>query len=136
VSRRVLLALAVAAAGALAVGAVAVLVLPGGEDEPAPAVRAVHVERCAGVPVTDARDCYSREFLATVENGDDPRPAVAAITKAARSEGGFLLANCHVVMHTVGRTYARDRHVTLATLMDYLPRDNDPGCPAGFAHGW
>jgi hypothetical protein len=25
--------------------------------------------------------------------------------------------------------------VTLATLMEYLPRSNDPGCTAGFAHG-
>jgi hypothetical protein len=70
-----------------------------------------------------------------VDGRKDPRPAVEAITKAARQEGGFLLSNCHVVMHTVGRTYARRAGVTLATLMDYLPRDNDPGCPAGFAHG-
>jgi hypothetical protein len=38
-------------------------------------------------------------------------------------------------MHTVGRTYARDAGVTLATLMDVLPQSNDPGCSAGFAHG-
>jgi hypothetical protein len=38
-------------------------------------------------------------------------------------------------MHTVGRTYAADEGVTLATLMDHLPRGNDPGCRAGFAHG-
>ena len=38
-------------------------------------------------------------------------------------------------MHTVGRTYARERACTLADLMDYLPRSNDPGCSAGFAHG-
>jgi hypothetical protein len=30
---------------------------------------------------------------------------------------------------------ALDESVTLATLMDYLPRSNDPGCTAGFAHG-
>ena len=38
-------------------------------------------------------------------------------------------------MHTVGRTYAREAGVTLANLKDYLPRSNDPGCSAGFAHG-
>ena len=66
----------------------------------------------------------------------DPRPAIAAITDASRDElRGFLLTNCHVIMHTVGRTYARDAGVTVATLMEYLPADNDPGCPAGFAHG-
>jgi hypothetical protein len=70
-----------------------------------------------------------------VDGLEDPRQAVEKITDAARSEGGFLLENCHVVMHTVGRTYARDAEVTLGTLMDYLPADNDPGCPAGFAHG-
>jgi hypothetical protein len=70
-----------------------------------------------------------------VESGEDPRPAVEAITRAARRQGGFLLSNCHVVMHTVGRTYARDAGVTLATLMDHLPRGNDPGCAGGFAHG-
>ena len=65
-----------------------------------------------------------------MEGQQDPRAAVARITEAARSEGGFLLENRHVVMHTVGRTYAGDADVTLATLMDYLPADNDPGCPA------
>lgn len=58
-----------------------------------------------------------------------------AISDLAWSERGFLLANCHGVMHTVGRTYARDAGVTLATLMDHLPESNDPGCSAGFAHG-
>jgi hypothetical protein len=60
---------------------------------------------------------------------------VQAIAEEAWSEGGFLLTNCHVVMHTVGRRYARSQDVTLATLMDYLPLSNDPGCSAGFAHG-
>ena len=77
----------------------------------------------------------ARKFQAVVEGRDDPRPAVQAISDLAWSEGGFLLENCHVVMHTVGRTYARDADVNLATLMDYLPQSNDPGCSAGFAHG-
>jgi hypothetical protein len=70
-----------------------------------------------------------------VAGRDDPRPAVAEIADTAWSDGGFLLANCHGVMHTVGRTYARDAGVRVATLMEYLPRTNDPGCSAGFAHG-
>jgi hypothetical protein len=53
----------------------------------------------------------------------------------ARREGGFLLSNCHGLMHTVGRHYAHAAGVTLGTLMDHLPKDNDPGCSAGFAHG-
>jgi hypothetical protein len=135
-SRRVLLALAVAA-GVLGVGAAAVLVLAGsgGEPAPEPALRAAHLERCDGIDPSEARDCYTREFLAMVEEREDPRPAVEAITDASRRERGFLLANCHIVMHTVGRTYAREAGVTPATLMDHLPRGNDPGCAAGFAHG-
>jgi hypothetical protein len=38
-------------------------------------------------------------------------------------------------MHTVGRRYSPLHKVTLATLMDYLPHNNDAGCAAGFAHG-
>jgi hypothetical protein len=135
-SRRVLLVLAVAA-GALGVSAAAVLVLGGGGEEPAsePAVRAAHLERCDSIVSSELRDCYTREFLAMVEQGDDPRPAVEAITRASRREPRFLLSNCHVIMHTVGRRYAREAGVTLGTLMDYLPRGNDPGCAAGFAHG-
>ncbi len=67
--------------------------------------------------------------------GTTRRPTVAAITIAATNEGGFLLSSCHGLMHTVGRTYAREAGVTLANLKDYLPRSNDPGCSAGFAHG-
>jgi hypothetical protein len=133
-SRRVLLALAVAA-GVLGASAAAVAVLAGGGEEPAPALRAAHLERCNAFDSGELRDCYTREFLAMVKGRDDPRPAVEAITKASRREGRFLLSNCHVIMHTVGRKYAREARVTLGTLMDYLPRGNDPGCAAGFAHG-
>jgi len=135
VSRRVGLALAVAGVGVLAVAAVVLLAGRGGEDEPAPELRAAALERCEGFATTETRDCYTRELLRMVRGGDDPRPAVEAITEAARRRGGSLLTGCHVVMHTVGRTYAQDEGVTLATLMDYLPRGNDPGCAAGFAHG-
>ena len=60
---------------------------------------------------------------------------MAAIEAAARAEGGFVLSSCHGVMHTVGRTYARDGDLALSDLQDVLPRSNDPGCSAGFAHG-
>ena len=65
----------------------------------------------------------------------DPRPAVFAIEREVRSVGGFVLSSCHGVMHTVGRTYALDRDLELSDLQDVLPRSNDPGCSAGFAHG-
>ena len=134
-NRRVGLALAVAAVVLLAVGVALAVVPRGDEKEPAPELRALDVEYCGDFAEDDARQCYSREFLALVDGQKDPRPAVERITEAARSESGFLLENCHVIMHTVGRTYSRDAGVTLGSLMNYLPADNDPGCPAGFAHG-
>ena len=102
-----------------------------GAEEPA----AVELQRCRGLLDEASRDCYIQEFQRVVGDTDDPRPAVAAIESAVRREGGPVLANCHGVMHTVGRTYAVDGGLTLADLQDVLPRSNDPGCSAGFAHG-
>ena len=132
---RVALASAAAAVGLLAVAAALLLASGSDEPPPAPELRALSIEHCREFADDDARACYSREFAAMVDGVEDPRPAVARITDAARSEGGFLLENCHVVMHTVGREYADAAGVTLGSLMEFLPADNDPGCPAGFAHG-
>ena len=104
VNARLALAVGVAAVGLLAVGVALAVALRGEEREPAPELRALDVEHCRAFSDDDARSCYSREFLAMVDGIEDPRPAVARITQAARGEGGFLLENCHVVMHTVGRT--------------------------------
>jgi hypothetical protein len=130
--KRLVLVVLLGCAGAVVV---AVLVLRAGGDEPAPAAVALDLEPCRNLLPDASRECWTREFLAAVEGQDDPRPAVAAIADAAWDEGGFLLSSCHGLMHTVGRTYAREAGVTLSDLMDYLPRSNDPGCSAGFAHG-
>ena len=111
----------------------AVAVTRGGDADPP--VGAVDVAGCRGLLAEAARECQERVYLAAVEGRRDPRPAVAAITAAARREGGDVLGACHGVMHTVGRTYAREADVTPARLREYLPRSNDPGCSAGFAHG-
>jgi hypothetical protein len=121
---------------AVAAGAAgAVLVLEPADEQSRLAARAGNPELCRGLADEEARACYAREYLLAVEGRDDPRPAVAAIADAAWREGGSVLSTCHGAMHTVGRVYARDAGVTLANLMDHLPRSNDPGCPAGFAHG-
>jgi hypothetical protein len=136
VSRRSLLVFVAVAGSLLAIAAAAGgLLLGNGEPEPPPELRAVNLEPCRGLEQRAATECLARKFQAAVDGRDDPRPTVQAIADLAWSEGGFLLTNCHVVMHTVGRTYARDARVSLATLMDYLPKSNDPGCSAGFAHG-
>ena len=132
--RRSVLALAVAlvaAAGTVA----ALLVLRGDDGQATRPVRVVHPEECRRLSDDEARACYARAFRAMVEADEDPGPVVETITDMAWSQGGFLLENCHGVMHSVGRNYAREGGLTLATLMRYLPKSNDPGCPAGFAHG-
>jgi hypothetical protein len=111
--------------------AVVLFTRDGGEGAPA----AVDLDRCRGLLAEARRDCVTREFQRLVADADDPRPTVAAIERAVRREGGFVLSNCHGVMHTVGRTYAADEGLTLGDLQDVLPRSNDPGCSAGFAHG-
>ena len=111
---------------------VAVFALRGDGDE-SPA--AVDLGGCRGLLADASRDCYTRAFAGLVAGRDDPRPQLAAIEAAVRGEGGFVLSNCHGVMHTVGRTYALDRSLGLSDLKDVLPRSNDPGCSAGFAHG-
>jgi hypothetical protein len=125
----------VVAVAVAASAAGAVLLLGPGDDPRRPAPRAGDPKLCRALADEEARACYAREYLVAVEGRDDPRPAVEAIADAAWREGGSLLSTCHGAMHTVGRTYARDARVTLATLMNYLPKSNDPGCTAGFAHG-
>ncbi len=91
---------------------------------------------CESADESAMRACYTSTLARVVGAARDPRPVVGRITAIAWSnKTGFLLPNCHVMMHTVGRSYVPRHHVTLATMMDYLPKSNDPSCPAGFAHG-
>ena len=137
VSRRSLLIAVVALVVVLAAAATAaVLVMRDGNGaEHAQPAQAADPSRCQALADDAARACYIREFLRMVRGSDDPLATVSSIADSAWEQGGFLLSNCHGVMHTVGRRYARDAGVTLATLMDYLPESNDPGCTAGYAHG-
>jgi hypothetical protein len=124
----------VAGLGIAAILCAVLLAVRGGEQDREPELARGHPDRCRALREEPSRDCYVRELQAMVAGRSDPRPAVQAIADLARTDG-FLRPNCHGIMHTVGRTYARDAGVTLATLMDNLPRSNDPGCSAGFAHG-
>src|SRR5919204_278310 len=81
------------------------------------------------------RPCLSDQALWLVEHTHDPARELPRIDRYAHSVGGFLNDHCHILMHPVGRRYARRIHLTLARLRDYLPRSNDPGCSAGFGHG-
>jgi hypothetical protein len=81
------------------------------------------------------RSCLIDQATLLVEHTDDPANELPRIDAYVHSVGGWLQANCHVMMHSVGRRYGRKEHVTLTNLLNYLPKTNDPGCSAGFAHG-
>jgi hypothetical protein len=83
-----------------------------------------------------ARECYAQALSALFEGEDDPSGPLEEAAVAAYSDPtGRLLGDCHGLMHTVGREFAAEHQVTLASLMTYLPQSNEPGCTAGFAHG-
>jgi hypothetical protein len=84
---------------------------------------------------TSIWNCYVTRLFADVEKSRDPAHELPKIDVKVRAGGGYLLSNCHMMMHVVGRMYARRHHVTLANLQRYLPRSNDPGCSAGFGMG-
>jgi len=111
--RRLLLVLAVAALAALAVAA-SVVLLAGEDDDGSDAAppaetgaaedAAGGLERCAALADDSARSCYAEELKALVDEAAEPGAALEEIAAAAyTSEDGFLLANCHGLMHTAGR---------------------------------
>jgi hypothetical protein len=79
--------------------------------------------------------CYVRVLLQTVDRAADPAAELPRIDRRARAAGTSLAGNCHALMHEVGRRYGAEHHVTLADLMRYIPRSNDPTCSAGFGMG-
>jgi len=80
------------------------------------------------------RACLVKQLLRLVETTNDPATELPRIDRYARSTGS-LLAVCHGIMHSVGIQFAAARKLSLGDLNTVLPRSNDPGCSAGFAHG-
>ncbi|HEY3541919.1 MAG TPA: hypothetical protein VGK79_05180 [Gaiellaceae bacterium] len=80
-------------------------------------------------------NCYLSHLRTVVLKQRDPARYLPGLDNLARASGGFLEGNCHMLMHVVGRAYARVHHVTLENLQQYLPLSNDPGCSAGFGMG-
>src|SRR5919201_3576448 len=81
------------------------------------------------------RGCLIQQLLGLVVASHDPANELPRIDAYLARTGGYAEANCHVLMHTVGRRYGRLAHVTLARLREYLPRSNNANCSAGFGHG-
>jgi hypothetical protein len=90
---------------------------------------------CVFAPQGRVRACYIRRLLTQIEKSRDPARELPRIDRRVREAGGYVQSNCHMMMHVVGRMYARRHHVTLANLQRNLPRSNDPGCSAGFGMG-
>ncbi len=86
-------------------------------------------------PVRKKWTCYVKHLLRTIDKTPDPARELPRIDILVHSSGGYLAANCHMMMHVVGRAFAKRHHVTLANLQRYLPLSNDPGCSAGFGMG-
>jgi hypothetical protein len=98
--------------------------------------RTTYLSRCSLLR-TDTKiwNCYVTRLFADVEKSGDPAHELPRIDVKVRAGGGYLESACHMMMHQVGRMYARRHHITLANLQRYLPRSNDPGCSAGFGMG-
>jgi hypothetical protein len=79
--------------------------------------------------------CYLHNLLRVVLASKDPATKLPQLDTLADQSGGYLEANCHMMMHVVGRAYTIKHHVTLGTLLRYLPRSNNPGCSSGFGMG-
>jgi hypothetical protein len=93
------------------------------------------LRECAVLKEPKRRDCFVRELLAIVEKSGDPAGKVPELDHTVRASGGYVAANCHILMHAVGRTWAARHDVTLETMFRYVPKSNDPGCSAGFGMG-
>ena len=79
--------------------------------------------------------CYVRLLRQDIERSGDPARELPRIDSRVVRVGGTLAAGCHVLMHEVGREYARAHHLTLSSLQRFVPRSNNPNCSAGFGMG-
>jgi hypothetical protein len=79
--------------------------------------------------------CYVRLLREDIERSRDPAGELPRIDRRVLSVGGPVAASCHVLMHQVGRDYARAHRLTLESLQRYVPRSNNPNCSAGFGMG-
>jgi hypothetical protein len=123
---------AVLAAGAVAAPAAAGPIL--GQMPDVPGMHG-YLSSCAKLKVGREWTCYLTQLRRVVLAYRDPARQLPQLDVVVEHTGGYLAGNCHMMMHVIGRDYARVHHVTLQTLQGYLPLSNDPGCSAGFGMG-
>lgn len=94
------------------------------------------VAQCNALKGEAIAACVSTAGLNYIRDSPDtPARAILAFANDVYSVGGFAAASCHIAMHEVGRRVGDAERVTLESLQNALPKSNDAGCPAGFAHG-
>jgi hypothetical protein len=92
--------------------------------------------QCEQIGLDQAKDaCYVRLLLEDIDRSGNPATELPKIDVRARETPSSLYGRCHLLMHTVGRLWAREHHLTLEGLQKVEPRSNDPGCSAGFGMG-
>ncbi len=92
--------------------------------------------QCEQIHLEQAKDaCYVRLLLLDINRSGDPATELPRIDARAKAQPTSLYARCHMLMHVVGRQWAKQHHLTLDGLQQVVPRSNDPGCSAGFGMG-
>jgi hypothetical protein len=92
--------------------------------------------QCEQIHLDEAKDaCYIRLLRQDIDRSGDPASELPRIDRLARTAGTALYGRCHLLMHTVGREWAAEHHLTIEQLQNVEPRSNDPGCSAGFGMG-
>src|SRR5436305_14961635 len=84
--------------------------------------------QCEQIGLDQAKDaCYVRLLLQDIDRSGDPATELPKLDVRARATPTSLYGRCHLLMHTVGRLWAREHHLTLERLQNVEPRSNDPG---------
>src|SRR6476659_2936347 len=92
--------------------------------------------QCEQISNEQSKDaCYVRLLLLDIDRSGDPANELPRIDARAHATPTSLYSRCHMLMHVVGRQWAREHHLTLDGLQKVVPRSNDPGCSAGFGMG-
>ena len=92
--------------------------------------------QCEQIHNEESKDaCYVRLLLLDIDRSGDPANELPRIDARAHATPTSLYSRCHMLMHVVGRQWAREHHLTLDGLQKVVPRSNDPGCSAGFGMG-
>ncbi|HZS25027.1 MAG TPA: hypothetical protein VFA30_08570 [Gaiellaceae bacterium] len=92
--------------------------------------------QCEGIGLDQAKDaCYIRLLLQDIDRSGNPATELPKIDARVASDPTELFERCHLLMHTVGRMWAREHHLTLDELQKVEPESNNPNCSAGFGMG-